>query len=206
MTSVDLITAAAASPRPPTGNRRRDRGHQCDGRRVTPAQRVVRAWPCHRRSPGGESSPQRGGASSRSPAWPRASRCRRRRQRRCRESTGDGRAPTSTSPTAFPCCSRSRKELRALSAGPRVEPMPLTSDAGLGQGVFPVDAISVPATPGADLGTSGVRGARGSVQRHQHVTARCAEHHGRIRGSAAFGTITTAGDPRLIQLALKFVF
>jgi hypothetical protein len=96
--------------------------------------------------------------------------------------------------------------LRALSAGPRVEPMPLTPDAGLGQGVFPVDAISVPATPGADLGTSGVRGARGSVQRHQHVTARCAEHHGRIRGSAAFGTITTAGDPRLIQLALKFVF
>ena len=25
-------------------------------------------------------------------------------------------------------------------------------------------------------------------------------------GSAAFGTITTAGDPRVIQLALKFLF
>ena len=25
-------------------------------------------------------------------------------------------------------------------------------------------------------------------------------------GSAAFGTITTAGDPRVIQLAVKFVF
>jgi len=25
-------------------------------------------------------------------------------------------------------------------------------------------------------------------------------------GSAAFGTITTAGDPRVIQLALKFIF
>ena len=25
-------------------------------------------------------------------------------------------------------------------------------------------------------------------------------------GSAAFGTITSAGDPRVVQLALKFVF
>jgi hypothetical protein len=25
-------------------------------------------------------------------------------------------------------------------------------------------------------------------------------------GSAAFGTITTAGDPRVIQLAMKFIF
>jgi hypothetical protein len=25
-------------------------------------------------------------------------------------------------------------------------------------------------------------------------------------GSAAFGTITTAGDPRVVQLALKFIF
>jgi hypothetical protein len=27
-----------------------------------------------------------------------------------------------------------------------------------------------------------------------------------VLGSAAFGTITSAGDPRVIQLALKFVF
>ena len=25
-------------------------------------------------------------------------------------------------------------------------------------------------------------------------------------GSAAFGTITSAGDPRVVQLALKFIF
>ncbi len=27
-----------------------------------------------------------------------------------------------------------------------------------------------------------------------------------VFGSAAFGTITTAGDPRVMQLAIKFIF
>ena len=42
-----------------------------------------------------------------------------------------------------------------------------------------------------------------SVQRHQHAALRRAERDG---GSAAFGTITTAGDPRVIQLAVKVLF
>ena len=46
-------------------------------------------------------------------------------------------------------------------------------------------------------------GARRGVQPDEHALLRRAEHD---PGSAAFGTITTAGDPRVVQLAVKFIF
>ena len=52
-------------------------------------------------------------------------------------------------------------------------------------------------------GGQGAGVARRSLQRHQHAAARAPNT---VVGSAAFGTITSAGDPRVVQLALKFLF
>ena len=54
----------------------------------------------------------------------------------------------------------------------------------------------------AAAGEQGTRTARRSLQPHEYAAARSAQ---RRFGSAAFGTITSAVDPRVVQLAVKLV-
>jgi hypothetical protein len=57
--------------------------------------------------------------------------------------------------------------------------------------------------PRAPVSAQGVGSTHGDLQRDD--TPPFGAPKG-VFGSAAFGTITSAGDPRVVQLALKFVF
>ena len=112
-------------------------------RRAPAAQGQLRAAPRRRRraSPTRRScAPATGWCGSR---WPAS---RRRSRRRCSRSCRPSRSGRST--TSSPAF--------VLADGPSVEPIPLTPDAGLGQGVFAVDR---------DLGSGYVQQWNASVQR-----------------------------------------